>query len=1091
MRLLLSLVLLAHIAVPVHAQDAPMPVIPASAAGVPAPPAEEIATALFARFDLGAPECQDYAALLRQARPLEALELWRDRVVQRLRAHDFGEYGWHEYARHPRSVGSIDALLGKPPRQEYLNSPMVGFVDIYGMTGLPGKTPPVNWYTHVDDVTDWGGGDCEKWDRTVKMERTDYGNFEFAKSFTARYWETGDEVYLDKALDLFSDFSRNHARGFWEVYFANQGLPDKFVWEKLHVDWRLNTNALQIGWRLKNFLKVLAGLTKCLGPDKPAEWKDVLAPALAELPRERSAIVSAAQLAEIALSCERDHISKLIWFTLYPGAVPNQRAEGLKALAFYAAIFPEFRTTPQVNEYVERGYDDFLSSNFAPDGGSLEQSFNYNGQDKEGLEEVLGFYGDNPPRFAKQIRERVAARRRVDDALQTPLGGLPQVGNAHDVLGKNVWESDAAAEKYWATPLDGKTTVRPQPFTSVSLPYSGFYAMRSGWGMKDLYLFFMNGRPQAGHSMRDNNAIQVTAYGRQLLVCGGDPTYGVFRTPEAKGADFYLSEASSLKNNTVIVDGRSQSKSGPHASRAYETPVLSRWHTSERCDLVDGLYDLGYGDFENNRDVNVDLSVQHYRRVVFVKPAKLWLVEDRMINTGDKPHQYTQVWNFAPYCEDPEYRKVIAGFKEDQFDLHPDGKRLRTADPEGPNIEIFHFGPALEYRKYHGNRDPWLGWYSAGIGDARPAVDIHVNWQSDVSDRLLTLLVPTDKGQDSPVAQATETLSDASSAGLDTTLDDGTRIRYVSRNEAQAIALGPVSANAEALMVCETPGESIWGLAVGCSELSIHGAAKTLPTQDFEFRMVGDQFTSEPIYIPRVPVISRPKPFLNMADADPLTIEAEPGYQVRYTLDGSEPGAQSALYAKPVALPEPCTVKARYFEGDQPLPLVATREFRPWQWAPREPEHATEDGLVRGMKYDYFERNVTYVRIYDLMLRTPDRSGVCDGLDMSISEPVRFCGVRWRGYLKVPQDGVYHFHLDTPETASVLIVNPERDLDLPELARCGWWGSTSTGSAALKAGLHCFEVQFMRSSKNEMKLEIEGPGVPRQELGADRLFIEP
>ena len=141
MRLLLSLVLLAHIAVPVHAQDAPMPVIPASAAGVPAPPAEEIATALFARFDLGAPECRDYAALLRQARPLEALELWRDRVVQRLRAHDFGEYGWHEYARHPRSVGSIDALLGKPPRQEYLNSPIVHLLKTNLMSNAVFRAP--------------------------------------------------------------------------------------------------------------------------------------------------------------------------------------------------------------------------------------------------------------------------------------------------------------------------------------------------------------------------------------------------------------------------------------------------------------------------------------------------------------------------------------------------------------------------------------------------------------------------------------------------------------------------------------------------------------------------------------------------------------------------------------------------------------------------------------------------------------------------------------------------------------------------------------------------------------------------------------
>ncbi|MHB8993688.1 MAG: chitobiase/beta-hexosaminidase C-terminal domain-containing protein [Armatimonadota bacterium] len=1068
------------------------PTIPPTAAGHPAPPAEQIAADLLGQFDLTSPECAELAALARQGKAVEAMERWRDRVVQRLRAHDFGEYGWHDYARHPRNAGAVEYLVGRRGRDDYMNSGMIGFVDLYGITGPPGEGTPINWYVNAVDVTDWGTGEMSKADPSIRRERANYPTFEFAKSFVARYWDSGDQVYLRKALEIMSDFSRNHSRGFWATYYANNGLKDTFVQETMHCDWRLNTNALEIGWRMKNFLKILSGFANSLGPDKPQEWQGILKGAGAPLSREQLERIPARQLAEIALSLQRDHVSKLIWFTLYSGPVPNQRAEGLKSLAFFAAIFPEFRTTPQLAEYLERGYDDFLSGNFAPDGGSLEQSFNYNGQDKEGLEEVLAFYGGNPPRFAEKIRFRVAARRSVDDALQTPLGGLPQVGNSHDVLGKNVWESELAAQKYWITALEGKSPVRPQAYTSTALPYSGFYAMRDGWGMKDLYLFFMNGRPQSGHSMRDNNAIQVTAFGRQLLVCGGDPTYGFFRTPEAKGADFFLSEASSLKNNTVIVDGRSQSKSGPHAARAYETPVLSRWHTSPRCDLVDGTYDLGYGDFQNNRDIDVDLSVKHHRQVLFIKPARLWLVEDRMHSTGDKPHVYSQVWNFAPYCEHDDYAKTISGFKPEQFEIDAQGKRLRTTDPAGPNIEMRHFGPSLSYEEYHGDREKWLGWYSAGIGDARPTVNIHANWHSSDRDTMLTLLTPLDTGQPTPVRQAQAVAADKTLTGLDVQLVDGLRLRYQTSAEPRELDLSPVIASARRLLVCSGPADQLWGVALGCNRLVIAGREQAIPADDFEFVTVaGGKVEFSPIFIPEVPIIAAPKPFAAITSAAPVTITGgREGYEIRYTLDGTEPTAGSTLYREPVALQQPATVKARFFATGQPLPLVATREYQPWQWPLRQPDLKDERGLTPGLKLEYQEHENS-VRIYDLMLRLPQRQEAVAELDLKPFEPVRFSAGKWTGYLKVPHDGVYNFYLATSETASVFIVNPERDLQLPALARCGWWGHTDSGSAALAAGLHRLEVQYQRSSKNDLRLEIEGPNVPRQPIPQGWFFRAP
>jgi hypothetical protein len=536
----------------------------------------------------------------------------------------------------------------------------------------------------------------------------------------------------------------------------------------------------------------------------------------------------------------------------------------------------------------------------------------------------------------------------------------------------------------------------------------------------------------------------------------------------------------------VLVDGRSQSKAGPHAGRAYRTPIASRWHTSARCDVVDGLYDLGYGDFENNRDVNVDKSVQHYRRVIFIKPAKLWLVEDRMIDTGDKPHEYSQVWNFLPYCEDANPSKRIAGFREDQFDLQPEGKRFRTIDPNGPNVELVHFGPSVQYRKYCGSRDPWLGWYGFGIGDARPKVDVHVNWRSADSDTLLTLIVPLAKGEQSPVVEKTEEAA-GDGCGFKVKLRDGQWLSYKS-TPADGTTAGGAAIGSRAILACPK-GQDVWGVGLGSPALDLAG--KRPQTEDCEYVLGRDgQPAFTPIEAPVVPDLVPPRPFLKIADADPLTVaNSREALEVRYTTDGRDPDAEAAPYEGPVALKQPGTVKARFFEKGRALPLVATREYRPWPWPLREPDRAGEQGLEPGMKYDFFVHQSS-IRIYDLMLRKPERSGVCAGLDLSLSEPVRFCGVKWRGYLNVPQDGVYHFFLESPETAALFIVNPERDLQLPVLATVGWWGSQDSGSAALQAGLHMIEVQFMRNSRNELKVEVEGPGVARQPLTEQWLWRE-
>ena len=1059
------------------------PILFCLALALPLQAQTSVAQRLLDAIDLTRPDMAEVARASKAGQADVALGLWRDAALQRLRAHDMGVYGWHGYVRHPRPKRHVEYLCGRMTREELLSDPtQIDFLDIYGLAGPAGQTPPIHWFTDWTAPRDWGSPVINDADPSRHQGLTDFVTFRFMTAFVGRFWESDDDVYLRKAIEIMADFARQNHDGFWRDYFT-KGIGDDEVRTTYRADWRLNTNQLGTAARLVNWERILAGLAKCLGPDKTANWDAVLQPATAELTADADARVPADQLAEIALSILGQQIDPLLWFAVEPGSVPNQRAEGLKALAYAAGLFPEFKCTPQLEEYVERAYTEMLDSNFLPDGGSLEQSFNYNQQDKEGLEELLRFYGDDPPPFAARIAAKVTARRAVDDGLLDPLGGLPQVGNQHEVMGKDIWSSAAARQKWIDDELGGQEPPS-QPYTSIAFPYSGFFAMRGGWEMTDPYLFFMAGRPQRGHSMRDCNAVQITAFGRQLAVCGGPPTYGMFRSPEAKGANFYLDEGSGFKVNSVLVDGRCQARDAESAAKAYRTPIPALWHTSPQFDLVENTYDLGYDRRADGVKAEADHSVAHQRTVIYCKAAGLWLMRDHMIRKDEATHTYTQVWNLPPGVEGDRYDRSRSGFTPEQVQLDPATRMFRTTDPTGPNIAFTHFGPAkVEYKLYCGDRDPWLGWFATGIGDARPAPDVHVTWSSDATDDLLTAIEPLDVGQQ-PRVVSREEADGAGYRGARLSLADGRMLTLLSASDPVPMSIGETSATATLLFVDQPKGGPASGLVLGAETLSLAGKAVTLAAPDAEFGPAG----VTPFFQAAVPEIAEPRPFLTIETADPLTITVPDGLTCRYTTDGSDPTRTSTIYQQPVKLQAAGRVKARLFRGPEPLPLIAEQPYRAWAWPPREPDRTTTDGLQPGLLYDL----MTYdhgMRIYDAMLLKPAEQGQMPTISLEPFGNRDNYGVKWTGYLKVPVTGMYHFTVTSPIYGQLFIKNPDRDFDLPPVVAASYRQTTDHGSAALTAGLHQFKVQFNRQWKGAQQLDVlvEGPSTPPQPIPAEWL----
>ena len=203
---------------------------------------------------------------------------------------------------------------------------------------------------------------------------------------------------------------------------------------------------------------------------------------------------------------------------------------------------------------------------------------------------------------------------RMYFALVMPSGAFPSVGNQsyeddRPRLTLEAWVNDrgmaglreiySAVHEPAANSADTARIAAPA-FTSVALPYGGYYALRSGWGDDDLSLFMKSSRPGSGHRHADNNGVQVSAYGRHLLVDCAAPPYGQEFLPEHQKEDnLWFDEdryaGSSFSACTVVVDGAGQkmpAKADP--DRGYATTSGARWLSTDQFDFMEGVFNDGF-----------------------------------------------------------------------------------------------------------------------------------------------------------------------------------------------------------------------------------------------------------------------------------------------------------------------------------------------------------------------------------------------------------------------------------------------------------------------------------------------------------------
>lgn len=672
-------------------------------------------------------------------------------------------------------------------------------------------------------------------------------------SRTASY--AREPAALQKWFEILSDFSTRQ-KSLVSALQLNDNIPNRTTYRTLYssVDWGVTSgNVLSQGTRMKELLSAIAISCKLL-PEVTPVWRDwatvIQNPLTTPLAAGATELIPAEALARIALSLMADTPEALVLRYYKASATPNQRYNGLNALYLDAFCWDEFKAAPELLTQTDAAITDFCNGMFYPEGAMIERSPNYNQGDAAAMRQIITFTTGVATPGITLLQTKLAQYDRVTALMQSPLGGMARMASYTPGNLPALWQSPATVTNWRTSFLKSSFAGTTEPTaaaiyqgmldsgqatpgaTSVAFPYAGYYLMRNGWASRSHFLYFANTAPGNGHKQLDQNGLQISAFGRELLTIAGPPPYDPTFVDASQAADYagfaaYQGENSAFKCNSVVVDGRSQNEGGIVNPVVTTTPRTNPWFTSADFDYVAGTYSAGYGGSTvynpllANGDSGAALTgISHKRGVIFLRQAGVWLVADQLTAAGTTSHSYRQVWNFPARSG----TDTLVGFVPGEIAADPASQTIRTLSTSGPNLSLYHLGPnPVTYATSSGSRTPYLGWWSPGIGGMRLATpNIHAVFEGSGTQLLVTALVPADTGTLGPVASAFTPGPLSGSGVVDTSfgLVNGASVRWVQALQPQTILIGNRGITATTLLIVTAPDQSQRGLVVGAVNMA-------------------------------------------------------------------------------------------------------------------------------------------------------------------------------------------------------------------------------------------------------------------------------
>jgi len=234
-------------------------------------------------------------------------------------------------------------------------------------------------------------------------------------------------------------------------------------------------------------------------------------------------------------------------------------------------------------------------------------------------------------------------------------------------------------------------------------------------------------------------------------------------------------------------------------------------------------------------------------------------------------------------------------------------------------------------------------------------------------------------------------------------------------------------------------------------------------------------------------------PHVEGLETDQLTLQPRvtlrlsairPDATIRYTTDGTIPDATSPRYTEALALPVPSggvTVTARAFLPEGRASPARAATFR--RTTLRAAAHDTA-GLEPGLAFAYHEFTQRVSRVAALDSVPPVRTGVAPRVALRGDERDEWYGYVFRGFVRVPDAGIYSFTL-TSDDGSTLAIGDQVVVD-----HDGYHGAQDrSGQVALAAGHHPVTIRFFQATGGrELRVRIARAGEETRDLPTQWLF---
>lgn len=200
--------------------------------------------------------------------------------------------------------------------------------------------------------------------------------------------------------------------------------------------------------------------------------------------------------------------------------------------------------------------------------------------------------------------------------------------------------------------------------------------------------------------------------------------------------------------------------------------------------------------------------------------------------------------------------------------------------------------------------------------------------------------------------------------------------------------------------------------------------------------------------------------------------------ELRYTIDGSTPAANSLLYSNPINLKEKTLISARCFSNGKPVSGISKELF-----IKVNPEQSIEiKNAVNGIRYKYFEGD--WDSLPDFTSLQPIEQNIIPNFSILSARSGDHFGFEYNGYIKIPADGIYTFYTSSDDGSRLYIGNKlivDNDGEHSNIEK--------KGVLALLKGFHPIRVAFFeKTGDQKLGVKIKSSKIEKESIPDSLLF---